>query len=80
LHIEHIAKPLSGDLPKLTQREIEVLGLVARGRSTREVADELFVSKRTVDSHLGNIYDKLHVANRVQAYWRATRLGIIPFN
>jgi DNA-binding NarL/FixJ family response regulator len=63
---------------KLTKREIEVLTLVVQGKSSKEVADDLFVSKRTVDFHLANIYDKLHVTNRVQAFRRATRLGLIP--
>ena len=63
---------------KLTKRELEVLSLVIEGRSSKEVADMLFVSKRTVDFHLANIYDKLHVTNRVQAFRRATRLGLIP--
>ena len=44
---------------KLTKREIEVLTLVVQGNSSKEVADKLFVSKRTVDFHLANIYDKL---------------------
>ena len=63
---------------KLTKRELEVLSLVIEGRSSKEVADMLFVSKRTVDFHLANIYDKLQVTNRVQAFRRATRLGLIP--
>lgn len=64
---------------KLTKREIEVLTHVIQGKSSREVADALFVSKRTVDFHLANVYDKLHVNNRVQAFRRATRLGLIPY-
>ncbi len=64
---------------KLTKREIEVLTLVIEGKSSKEVADMLFVSKRTVDFHLANIYDKLQVSNRVQAFRRAARLGLIPF-
>lgn len=63
----------------LTKRETEVLGLVIEGKSSKEVADELYVSKRTVDFHLANIYDKLQVNNRVQAFRRATSLGLIPF-
>ena len=62
---------------KLTKREIEVLSLVIEGRSSKEVADLLYVSKRTVDFHLANIYDKLNVTNRVQAFRRAVRLGLI---
>ena len=65
---------------KLTKREIEVLTLVIEGKSSKEVADVLFVSKRTVDFHLANIYDKLQVSNRVQAFRRAARLGLIPFD
>jgi len=64
---------------RLTKREIEVLSLIAQGMSSKEVADALFVSKRTVDFHLANIYDKLQVNNRVQAFRMATRLGLIPF-
>ncbi|MFN3691238.1 MAG: LuxR C-terminal-related transcriptional regulator, partial [Fimbriimonadales bacterium] len=45
---------------RLTKREIEVLSLIAQGRSSQEVADALFVSKRTVDFHLANIYEKLN--------------------
>lgn len=63
---------------KLTKREIEVLSLIAQGHSSKEAADVLFVSKRTVDFHLANIYDKLQVANRVQAFRIATRLGLLP--
>ena len=64
---------------RLTKREIEVLGLIAQGCSSKEAADALVVSKRTVDFHLANIYDKLQVNNRVQAFRAATRLGLIPF-
>ncbi len=63
---------------KLTKREVEVLSLVIEGHPSKEVADKLFVSKRTVDFHLANIYDKLQVTNRVQAFRQATRLGLIP--
>jgi DNA-binding CsgD family transcriptional regulator len=64
---------------RLTKREVEVLSLIAQGYSSKEAADSLFVSKRTVDFHLANIYDKLQVNNRVQAFRAATRLGLIPF-
>jgi DNA-binding CsgD family transcriptional regulator len=63
---------------RLTKRELEVLSLVIEGMSSKDVADALYVSKRTVDFHLANIYDKLQVSNRVQAFRRATRLGLIP--
>ncbi|MCL5410676.1 MAG: LuxR C-terminal-related transcriptional regulator [Patescibacteria group bacterium] len=63
---------------RLTKRELEVLSLVIEGKSSKDVADALYCSKRTVDYHLANIYDKLQVSNRVQAFRRATRLGLIP--
>lgn len=71
---EHSSKPV-----RLTKREIEVLSLIAQGFSSREAAENLIVSKRTVDFHLANIYGKLQVSNRVQAFRAATRLGLIPF-
>jgi DNA-binding CsgD family transcriptional regulator len=61
----------------LTKREIEVLSLVLEGKSSREVADVLVCSKRTVDFHLARIYDKLQVSNRVQAMRRAALLGLL---
>ncbi len=66
--------PLS-DSP-LTAREVEVLKLVARGLSNQEIAGELSVRERTVDSHVGNILDKLHLANRTQAALYALREGL----
>jgi DNA-binding CsgD family transcriptional regulator len=65
---------------RLTKREIEVLNLIGQGYSSREAAIELVVSKRTVDFHLANVYHKLEVNNRVQAFRQATRLGLIPFD
>ena len=62
---------------KLTKREVEVLTLVIEGKSSKEVAELLYVSKRTVDFHLANIYEKLQVNNRVQAFRRAVALGLI---
>ncbi len=64
---------------RLTKREIEVITLIAQGHSSKECSETLRVSKRTVDFHLANIYDKLQVNNRVQAFRAATRLGLIPF-
>ena len=78
--IKNVEKRHEEEAVRLTKREIEVLALVMEGRSSREVAALLYVSKRTVDFHLANIYDKLQVTNRVQALLRATRLGLIPFD
>jgi DNA-binding CsgD family transcriptional regulator len=62
---------------KLTRREIEVLTLIVQGGSSKEVADQLFVSKRTVDFHLANVYQKLEVSNRMQALHEAVRRGLL---
>ena len=66
------------DPARLTKREIEILSLIVEGHSSKKVAELLFVSKRTVDFHLDNIYEKLQVSNRMQALQRATRLGLLP--
>jgi DNA-binding NarL/FixJ family response regulator len=62
---------------KLTRREIEILMLINEGLSSKIIAAQLFLSKRTVDFHLENVYAKLKVTNRVQACRRASQLGMI---
>jgi NarL family two-component system response regulator LiaR len=59
----------------LTEREVEVLSLVAQGFTNQEIADKLFVSERTVRTHVSNILSKLHLANRTQAALYALRKG-----
>jgi len=63
----------------LTPREKEVLVLAAEGKPSKDIADALYVCKRTIDFHLANIYDKLQVSNRVQAMRRAAILGLVTF-
>lgn len=58
---------------RLTQREQEVLGLVAQGRSNKEIASALDIAENTVKNHLKNILEKLHLENRVQAATFALR-------
>ena len=53
--------------PALTNREIEVLKLVAKGMSNREIAEELYISENTVKNHVRNILEKLHLHNRMEA-------------
>jgi NarL family two-component system response regulator LiaR len=60
----------------LTQRELTVLKLVARGLTNQEIADELVISEWTVRTHVSNILEKLHVANRTQATLYALREGL----
>jgi DNA-binding NarL/FixJ family response regulator len=62
--------------PELTEREEEVLSLVARGKSNQEIAKQLFVSLKTVRNHVSNILLKLQVADRAQAVIRARDAGI----
>ena len=61
----------------LTHREQEVLELIAKGRSTPEVADALFISTKTVRHHLSSIYQKLESRDRTQALLTAVRMGIV---
>lgn len=67
-------KPLTED--PLSQREMEILKLVATGQTNQEIADYLVVSERTVRTHVSNILSKLHLANRTQAALYALREGI----
>jgi len=60
----------------LTRREVEVIRLVARGRSNREIARELFVSPRTVEMHVSSVLRKLGCRSRTDATRRATELGL----
>jgi LuxR family maltose regulon positive regulatory protein len=62
----------------LTDREVEVLQLLAKGLSNREISQRLFISLPTVKSHTGNIYGKLGVHSRKEAVARATALGMLP--
>lgn len=61
---------------RLTEREIEVLRLVARAMTNREIAQTLSISEQTVKNHLKNIIQKLHLKNRVDLAMYARRLGL----
>lgn len=63
---------------ELSKRELEILGLLAKGHSNQEIASELFVSLSTVKTHLQNLFEKLDVKRRTQAVDKAKRLNIIP--
>jgi len=64
------------DGQELTERELDVLKLLAHGDGDREIAEKLVVSERTVHFHVGNILSKLHLANRTQAALYAIRKGL----
>src|SRR5438270_887585 len=59
--------------PALTQRELEVLKLVAKGQSNREIGEELYISENTVKNHVRNILEKLHLHSRMEAVIYAVR-------
>ena len=61
---------------QLTDREVEVLGLLAAGRSYTDIGAELFVSRNTVKSHVRHVYTKLGVTSRSDAVAEAQRLGL----
>jgi DNA-binding NarL/FixJ family response regulator len=63
----------------LSPREGEVLQLVAQGATNKEIADSLFISENTVKTHLRNIMEKLHLANRSQAAAYAIKRGLVHY-
>jgi DNA-binding NarL/FixJ family response regulator len=62
--------------PELTEREAEILALIARGRTNEEIAGQLVLSLKTVRNHVSNIFSKLQVADRAQAIIRARDAGL----
>ena len=62
---------------KLTSRELEVLGLLAQGKTNQDIAEELLISKATAKVHVQHIIAKLEVSDRTQAMVRAFKLGLI---
>jgi NarL family two-component system response regulator LiaR len=62
----------------ITARELEILTLIARGLSNREIATQLFVSENTVKTHCSRAFDKLGAARRTQAVQRGKELGLLP--
>ena len=62
----------------ITARELEILTLIARGLSNREIATQLFVSENTVKTHCARTFDKLGAARRTQAVQRGKELGLLP--
>ena len=79
--VEHLTRPARGqdeqsELEQLTERERDVLALVARGMSNRQIADELHITEGTVKGHVSNVLSKLHLQDRTQAALYAVRRGL----
>ncbi|HEY2441934.1 MAG TPA: response regulator transcription factor, partial [Streptosporangiaceae bacterium] len=72
-------RPQQVPAPKLTDREMEVLKLVARGMNNRDIARELFISENTVKNHVRNILEKLQIHSRMEAVMIALRDKLIEF-
>ena len=72
------AAPSEIDRLDLTPRELEVLGLLALGRTNRDIAGELFISEKTASVHVSRILSKLGARNRAEAAAIAHRLGLQP--
>jgi two-component system NarL family response regulator len=73
--IAELTDRVSGET--LSERELEVLRLMAKGRSNKEIASALFISEGTVKSHGKSIFAKLNVASRTEAVTEATRRGFL---
>ncbi len=66
--------------PRLTSRELEVLKLVAKGMSNRDIASDLYISENTVKNHVRNILEKLHLHSRMEAVIYAVRERLLDLN
>ncbi len=80
--LEEISRPADkrSEASPLTNREVEVIQLVAQGHSNQEIADQLVISEATVRTHVSNILGKLHLASRTQAALYALREGLASLN
>jgi len=75
--IQGVRKEDTNPFAELSERELEVLRLIANGGSNKEIADQLVISEKTVKSHVSNILSKLHLVDRTQAAAYAWNKGIV---
>ncbi|MCW2868614.1 MAG: response regulator receiver [Marmoricola sp.] len=74
---EALVRRMSSSTPRLSDRERQVLDLLAEGMGVAAIAGRLFISESTAKAHIGRIYDKLGAANRAQAVVTAMRMGLV---
>ncbi len=80
--LEHLPRPQpaqtdEAEVSQLTERERDVLVLIARGLSNRQIADSLHITEGTVKGHVSNVLSKLHLQDRTQAALFAVRHGLV---
>lgn len=73
-------RPNEAPVDQLTPREMDVLRLVAKGMSNKEIADNLVISEKTTKTHISNILSKLHLADRTQVAIYALRQRLVPMD
>ncbi|GAF81872.1 unnamed protein product [marine sediment metagenome] len=78
--VQRADHPDDDSLADLTERELDVLRLIARGKSNKEIAEELVIAEGTVKSHVSNILSKLHLAHRTLAALYALKHRLVPLN
>jgi two-component system, NarL family, response regulator LiaR len=78
--VREAKKNVPAAFAELTERELEVLLLIAQGRSNAEIAEQLVLSEKTVKGHVSNIFSKLHMADRTQAAVFAWQQGLMERN
>ena len=76
--VQGVDQPDDASLAELTERELDVLRLVARGMSNKEIAEILVIAEGTVKSHVSNILSNLHLAHRTQAALYALKRRLVP--
>jgi NarL family two-component system response regulator LiaR len=77
LRTQEEERAASASGPELSDRELEVLRLVAQGKDNQEIAAKLFVSPSTVKNHISNLLAKLQMKNRIQAAVYAAKSGLL---
>jgi DNA-binding NarL/FixJ family response regulator len=76
-HTMRPAQGMSSLFPELSEREREILTLIAQGHRNQDIANQLVLSEKTVRNHVSNILSKLQVADRAQAIVRAREAGLV---